>query len=78
MHGPRHSSPVKKIPPDKSPVERKDSNQSECSDSSLEVQVTMRKGSSTSDTTGSRTDVSTLKLEEEVFSSPEIGYVNLT
>ncbi|XP_064607018.1 microtubule-associated serine/threonine-protein kinase 3-like isoform X3 [Liolophura sinensis] len=73
MHGPRHSSPVKKIPPDKSPVERKDSNQSECSDSSLEVQVTMRKGSSTSDTTGSRTDVSTLKLEEEVFSSPEIG-----
>ncbi|XP_055956452.1 microtubule-associated serine/threonine-protein kinase 3 isoform X3 [Patella vulgata] len=54
---------------EKQALERKDSNQSECSDTSLEIRSVLRKDSS--DTTDSRTDASTVKLDEDVFSNSD-------
>ncbi|XP_041358268.1 microtubule-associated serine/threonine-protein kinase 3-like isoform X2 [Gigantopelta aegis] len=53
---------------EKQALERKDSNQSEGSESSLELKSILRKDSLHSDN-DSRTDASTIKMDEDVFSS---------
>ena len=57
----------------KAALERKDSNQSESSDTSLELQSIMRREpiSSTATDSTDKTDSNTLRLDEDVFSSPE-------
>ncbi|KAL5021676.1 hypothetical protein ScPMuIL_000831 [Solemya velum] len=57
---------------EKQALERKDSNQSECSESSAELHSILRRETSSTDTLNdSRTDVSTIKLEDELSSSAE-------
>ncbi|XP_046356906.2 microtubule-associated serine/threonine-protein kinase 3-like isoform X5 [Haliotis rufescens] len=60
---------------EKRALERKDSNQSESSEGSIEVRNAFRKDSTDrqSDTTDSRTDASTIKMDEDVFSVSEIS-----
>jgi len=57
---------------EKQALDRKDSNQSESSDTSLEVQTFMKRDcSSTGTNDGTDRIDGTLKLDEDVFSSPE-------
>lgn len=58
---------------EKAALERKDSNQSESSDTSLELQSIMRRDTTSSGTdSADKTDGSTIRqLDEDVFSSPE-------
>ena len=58
---------------EKAALERKDSNQSESSDTSLELQSIMRRDTTSTGTDSvDKTDSSTLRqLDEDVFSSPE-------
>jgi hypothetical protein len=58
---------------EKAALERKDSNQSESSDTSLELQSIMRRDTTSSGTDSvDKTDGSTIRqLDEDVFSSPE-------
>jgi hypothetical protein len=58
---------------EKAALERKDSNQSESSDTSLELQSIMRRDTTSTGTDSvDKTDGSTIRqLDEDVFSSPE-------
>lgn len=58
---------------EKAALERKDSNQSESSDTSLELQSIMRRETASTGTeSGDKTSTSTIRqLDEDVFSSPE-------
>ena len=58
---------------EKAALERKDSNQSESSDTSLELQSIMRRDTTSTGTDSvDKTDGSTIRqLYEDVFSSPE-------
>lgn len=58
---------------EKAALERKDSNQSESSDTSLELQSIMRRDTTSTGTYSvDKTDGSTIRqLDEDVFSSPE-------
>lgn len=55
---------------EKQALERKDSNQSETSESSLEVQSLLRRDTTSTESTD-RTDASTIRFDEDVFTSPE-------